>query len=100
MGVYVNSPADDLLREQAYLVERGVPALATVGACREADAEQVPTMLALGGTYSPGAVLWVVAGAMPFVTTAMRRPGGLWTSINGRGVPKYPWSSESGYSVS
>jgi len=61
VGVPVNNPSGDLLKEQAYLVERGVRALAIVGACREADAEQVPTVLALGGAYSPGAVLWVVA---------------------------------------
>lgn len=57
----MNRPSDDVLSEQAYLVERGVRSLAVVGGCRKADAEQVPTMLAMGGTYSQGAVLWAVA---------------------------------------
>jgi len=53
--------SDDLMREQAYLVERGVRALAIVGTCLESEADAVPALLALAGAYSPGAVLWVVA---------------------------------------
>jgi len=52
--------SDGLLREQAYLVERGVRSLAVCGTCSESEANQVPAVLALAGAYSPGAVPWIV----------------------------------------
>jgi hypothetical protein len=50
----------DLLREHAYLVERGVRAIALAGACPVADVADVTNALAIEGAYSPGAVPFIL----------------------------------------
>ncbi|MGA2037220.1 MAG: hypothetical protein ABSH04_06520 [Acidimicrobiales bacterium] len=50
----------DLLREQAYLVERGVRAIALAGICSVTDKADVANALAIAGAYSPGAVPFIL----------------------------------------
>jgi hypothetical protein len=51
----------EALAEQAYLVERGVRALALVGCCPVNEATHLAAELALAGQLSPGAVPFVVS---------------------------------------